>query len=144
MSNFLSEFQDLISLYHDATEALKNNMSAVDSSDVGALAEAILKQRNRLAGIDQMGIRVSRLYDSWKEIEFQSDQNSRKQVQAAMAAVKAEAANLNELCGNCVKMLETARNKRGEQLENIGKRKQYLKAMKPIKGNYPKFIDSLY
>jgi hypothetical protein len=144
MNNSLSEFQELISLYHDATEALKNVMSAVDVSDVNTLAKAILKQRNRLAGIDQIGIRVSRLCDSWKTIESQLDQNSRKQVQAAMSAAKSEAAKLNELCGNYAKMIETARNKRGAQLDNIGKRKQYLKAMKPVKGNYPKFIDSLY
>jgi hypothetical protein len=144
MNNSLLEFEELISLYQDATEALKNSMSAVDSSNVGALAEAILKQRDRLTRIDQMDIRVSRLCASWKAIEFQLDQNSRKQVRAAMAAAKSEAAKLNETCGNCAKMLETARNKRGEQLENIGKRKQYLKAMKPVKGNYPKFIDSLY
>jgi hypothetical protein len=144
MNNSLSEFQELLRLYHDATEALEDSISTVDLSDIDALANAILKQRTTLTGIDQMGIRVSHLCDSWKAIEFQLDQNSRKQVHAAMAAAKSEATKLNELCGNYTKMLETAQNKRGEQFGNLGKRKQYLKAMKPVKGNYPKFIDSLY
>ncbi len=143
MNDTLAEFQKLIRQYHDASEALAKASLVHDVSDIGAFAKAILQQRDRLAGIDQLSGRIIRFCDSIRSNEIQLDSQSRKQALAAMAAAKEEAAKLNELCENCAKMLETSKNKRGKQLGDIGKRRQYLKAMKPVKGNYPKFIDSL-
>jgi hypothetical protein len=144
MNNLLSEFQELIAQYHDASDALAKAMSNVDSSDVDAISKVILRQSDCLGKVDQMNDRVSRLCNSWKTLESQCDQETRKKTLAAKASAKVEAAKLNELCAKCIKLLETARNKQGEELENIGKRKQYLQAMKPVKGNYPKFIDTTY
>jgi hypothetical protein len=62
----------------------------------------------------------------------------------AIATAKSEAVRLNNQCSDCVKKLEAAQERLGEGLEKIGKHHQYLNIMKPVKGNYPKFIDSLY
>jgi hypothetical protein len=142
MNNSLSEFQDLISFYREAAATLTNKLSVIDASDAGALAEFVLKNRDCLARIDEMSDRVSRLCDSWKDIELQLDQESRNQTQAAMAAAKAEAIKLNDVCRMHSQILEAVRNRLGEQLECIGKRNLHLKSIKPVQHNFPKFIDS--
>jgi hypothetical protein len=142
MNNYLSEFQELISFYHEAAATLMNELSVINASDAGALAEFVLKNRDCLARIDEISDRVSRLCDSWKDVELQLDQESRNQTQAAIAAAKAEAIKLNAVCQKHSQILEAVRNRLGEELGCIGKRNLHLKSIKPIQHNFPKFIDS--
>jgi hypothetical protein len=144
MNSPLSELQHLIDFYRDATETLANASCNVDAGDLGAFAKSILQQRNCLVRIDQMGAQVSKLIDSWKAVESSFDDKVRNDMQLAIATAKTEAVKLNNQCGDCVKKLEAAQERLGEDLEKIGKHHKYLNNMKPVKSNYPKFIDSLY
>jgi hypothetical protein len=144
MNNPLSELQHLIDFYRDATETIANATCHVDTKDLGALANSIVQQRNCLAKIDQMGAQVSKLIDSWKAVEFNFDEKVRNDMQMAIATAKSEAVKLNNQCSDCVKKLEAAKESAGDGLEKVGKHHRYLNSMKPVKGNYPKFIDSLY
>lgn len=144
MNNPLLELQHLIDFYRDATETLVNATCRVDTKDLGALATSIVQQRNCLAKIDQMGAQVSKLIDSWKAVEFSFDDKVRNDIYMAIATAKTEAVKLNNQCSDCVMKLEAAQESLGEGLQRIGKHHKYLNNMKPVKGNYPKFIDSLY
>jgi hypothetical protein len=144
MNDPQSELQNLIDFYRDATETIANAACPVDAEDLGALAKSILQQRNCLARIDQMDAQVSQLINAWKAVEFSSDDKVRNDMTRAIATAKAEAVRLNNQCGDCVKKLEAAQERLREGMEKIGKHHRYLNTMKPVKNNYPKFIDSLY
>ncbi len=144
MNNPLSEFQDLIALYRNAAEKLTGIFKTVDAADNRALSQSILKHRDVLTQISRMEVRASQLWDSWKAIESQLDPKSRKEVTSAIEKAKAEATRLKDLCSEHANILEAVREKLGEGLDKVGKHNQYLKCMKPVKGNFPKFIDSLY
>jgi hypothetical protein len=143
MSNFTVEFRALARMYHEA-ESLLYSTPICDTSDTGAFAEFILRQRDCMGNIERMNMKVDQLWDSWERIEPQLDSISRNEARSAMAEAKAEALRLKQVCENRAKKLEAARDRLGFELGIIKKRSQHLKSIQPVKNNYPKFIDSLY
>jgi|WetSurMetagenome_2_1015567.scaffolds.fasta_scaffold676591_2 hypothetical protein len=141
MSDFTAEFQELAEIYREA-ESLLNSIPIYDLSDTGAFADSILRQRDCLANIQRMKVKVDQLCDSWEKVESQLDSQSRNETLSAMTDAKTEALKLKRVCENRAQTVEAARDRLGAELGIIGKRSRHLKSLQPVKNNYPKFIDS--
>jgi hypothetical protein len=144
MNNFASEFQDVFQLYLKLGEELEKLMDVKDSKDSQALVRFILQNRDCLVRVEQMNSRVRQLSDDWRKCRDKLDPKSRNEARNLAEAARAQAVRLKNLCTIQAQKLETARDKLGKGLAEIGKGTRFLKSIKPIKNNYPKFIDSLY
>jgi uncharacterized coiled-coil DUF342 family protein len=144
MSALAEEFQDVFQLYLKLSEELTKIIDADDSKDPLELVDSILKNRDCLNRIENMNFRVLRLSEDWEKYRSRLGPESPDEVRDLAGSAKAQAIKLRELCNLYEQKIRAIRDKLGENLEEVGKGSQYLKSVKPIKYNYPKFIDSLY
>jgi hypothetical protein len=142
MNTILSELQELIALYRDSAEKLALVSNRTRQADEETLADSILQQQNNLKTIHAMDSRVTRLTALWKTTESQFDPESRKEVQLAIEILKTEGRRTKALCDILTQRIQAIKENLGKNLEKVGKHNQYLDCIKPVKCNYPKFIDS--
>lgn len=144
MNNLVSEFQALSQLYLQIEQEISGVMSAQDPKDSQLLARSILRNRECLARIEQMNSRVLCLSNEWKKHRADLDPQTRNETEALAAAVRAQIARITSVFDGRARVLIEARNRLEKELEEIGKGGRYLKSIKPVQNNYPKFIDSVY
>jgi hypothetical protein len=144
MNNLADEFRDVFNLYIKLGEELTGIMDVDDSKDAQVLIKSILQNRDCLERITQMNSRVMQLSDNWAKCRNHLDPESRSEACDLAAAAKAQAVRLQELCRVQTEKLQRVRDDLGKNLAEIGKGSQFLKSIKPVKNNYPKFVDSLY
>jgi hypothetical protein len=144
MNALAAEYQDVFKLYLRLSQDLAKIMDVSDSQNPQAFVESILENRDNLARIEQMNSRVLQLSDACEKCRASLDPESREEVGNMAQAAKVQAIRLKELCGMHAQKIQAARDQLGDRLAQMGKGAQCLQSMKPIKNNYPKFIDSLY
>jgi hypothetical protein len=144
MTNFVSEFKAMAATYSEIGEELASALEVDDSQNSKSLIQSILANRDSLSRIGQMNSRVILVSDEWKKSRATIDSKSWDEINRLAENALRQAVRLNHLCSLTAKKLESAREKLGTALSEIGKGAQYLKSVKPAKSNYPKFIDSLY
>jgi hypothetical protein len=144
MTNLADEFRDVFSLYIKLGIELTRIMDVGDSKDPQVLIKSILQNRDCLERITQMNSRVVQLSDTWVKCRNHLDPKSRSEVHDLVASAKAQAVRLQELCSVQTEQLRRVRDDLGKNLAEIGKGSQFLKSIKPVRNNYPKFVDSLY
>jgi hypothetical protein len=144
MSALAAEFQDVFHLYLELSEKLTRIISAGNLKNPDTIAESVLRNRDCLVRIEQMNSRVLQLSDDWQKSRNKLDPASRNEIRNLAEAARTQAIALRELCRIHVQKLQTALDKTGKDLAEIAKGAQYLKSIKPVKNNYPKFVDSLY
>jgi hypothetical protein len=142
MNTLASDFQNVFQLYLRLGQDLTRILDSDDSNDPQALVHSILANRDCLARIEQMNSLVLQLSISWEKCRDDLDPASMNEVQALAQAVKAQAIHLKELCSIHAQKIQNARDKLCCQMAELEKADQHLKILKPIKNNYPKFIDS--
>jgi hypothetical protein len=143
MRDFAGEFGALSQAYDQLNEELSATWNQ-SSGDPKALAGCILLSSGCLARIEQMNTRVLRLTQEWKERRPALDARSRQQVDGLAENARRQAIRLHDLCSSQAQKLNDVKAKIERDLAELGKGAQYLKSIKPIKSNYPKFIDSMY
>ena len=144
MNHLADQFRDIFNLYIKLGEELTRIMDVGDSKDPQVLVESILQNRDCLERIAQMNSRVVQLSENWANCRNNLDPESRSETHNLAAAAKAQAVRLQELCGVNTEKLRRVRDDLGKNLAEIGKGSQFLKSIKPVRNNYPKFVDSLY
>jgi len=144
MNALASEYQDVFKQYlrlsHELAEIMEENQSQNDRE----LIESILRNRDSLVRIQQMNSRIEQLTDICNKFRSDLDLESQKQLQNLAQAAKAQAIHLKELCHIHAQKMQAAKDLLGRRLAEVGKGSQFLGSIKPIKNNYPKFIDSQY
>ncbi len=144
MTDLISEFRDIIALYLKIGEELAKILQVDDSRDPQALVQAILKHRDCLDQITQMSSRVKAASDSWKMCGSHLDSKSRDETRDLAETAHAHVARLKALCDIHAEKLKIARGRLEKSLAEINQGSRYLRSLKPVKNNYPKFIDSLH
>jgi hypothetical protein len=144
MTTYIAEFQEVFHGYLRLADDLAKIMDVDDPQNPQILVQSILKNCSCLNRIVQMNTRVIRLSEEWEKQSNQSDPQSRNEVSKLIEAAKAQAVRLQTLCSISSEKLENLRDDLGKSLEELGKGAQYLKSIKPVKNNYPKFIDNNY
>lgn len=112
------------------------------SDDAGALAVSIIQNGSSLAGIEQMNSTVQALATDWATVRDRLDSQSRGEIERLLEAVKEQVIGLNELCTDGTARLQAEKCSMQEGLKELGKGSQFLKSVKPVRSNFPKFIDS--
>jgi uncharacterized coiled-coil DUF342 family protein len=144
MNNLLSEFRDLLAVYHDLGDKLAQIVQVDVAEDSQALPRSILQNRDCIERITQMNARVAQLTDRWKKCRKQLDSTTNDETRKLVDAVKAQVVRLQKMCSINAEKLLVTRNNLENHLAEIGKGSQYLKSLKPANNNYPKFIDSMH
>ncbi len=133
-----SELQGLSELY----SRLSAELSPVTEGDSTAAVEATLRNKELFERIERMNTRLVQLVQEWKAISPSLDPDSRQRARSLARRALEEAIRLSRLCEERLAMIESYREKIGLQLGEINRGFNFLSSIKPLKGNFPKFIDS--
>jgi hypothetical protein len=144
MNALACDFQDVFQLYLRLGQDLTRILNEDNSADPQALVQSILGNRDCLVRIEQMNSRVLELSDNWEKCRDNLDPSSINEIRDLAQAAKAQAIRLKELCGIHTQKLQITRDELCSRMAELNKADQHLKSLKPIKTNYPKFIDSQY
>jgi len=144
MANKLAEeFRDLLELYVKLTADLTRIADTGESEeDPQALIQSILDNHSCLTDIQQLNKRLIQLYDVWKGKEASAGLTDGDEVRVVVKDVREQVRQLEKLCSFGVQKVEARRKQLSTELMTLGKGSRYLEMLKPIKENYPKFIDS--
>ncbi len=143
MKDFAREFQAISQIYEQVREELIRMLSAIDANNPRALVKSILQNRACLAKIDQMDSKVHQLSDEWKKHRLTLDLKSRTGIDGIVDAAHGQAIRLHQFCDIQARKVQAGRDRLEKDLAELGKGARYLKSIKPVKSNYPKFIDSM-
>jgi hypothetical protein len=144
MNALAAEFQDVFKFYLRLTQDFAGILDENNSQNPQQLIESILRNRDSLTRIEQMNARIMQLSDTCDKCRVNLDLKSRKEIDNLAQAAKAQAIRLKELCGIHAQKIQATRDDLGRRMAEIGKGAQFLESIKPIRNNYPKFIDSRY
>jgi hypothetical protein len=144
MSAIVTEYKEVFQLYLRLGRELTKIMDIDDTKNPQVFVESILANRDYMTRIEQLNARVLQLSEDWEKYRSSIDPEMEEQIRELATAAKAQAVQLKELCSIHAQRLQIIRDKLEKDLAEIGKGAEYLKSVKPIKNNYPKFIDSLY
>jgi hypothetical protein len=139
---FDSELQCLSELYSRLSTEFASLSSCGKPGDASATAGCILRNEDLFARLEQMNSRLLELAAKWEQLSPQLDPASRRQTQQLAGKVREQAVRLASLGEERIVELETLRGRLGWELGNIKMGARYLESVKPLKTNYPKFIDS--
>jgi len=143
MNNLAEEFRDVLNLYVRLTADLTRIADAGRSEeDPQALIQSILDNRSCLTEIQQLNKRLAQLYGAWKDKEANSSLSAGDEIYGVVDDVREQMEQLEKLCGLNVQKVEERRKQLTDELTNIGKGSRYIKMLKPVQENHPKFIDS--
>ncbi len=142
MKMFDSELQYFSELYSRLSSEFASLSKSGQAGDSSATVACILRNEDLFARLEQMNSRLLQLATEWEQLSPQLDSASRRQTQQLAGKVREQALSLASLCEERILEIETLRGKLGWELGNIKKGARYLESVKPLKTNYPKFIDS--
>ncbi len=143
MRSFQSELQYLSELYHALRLDLTNLIGNPKSDNATSVVAATLHNRELLGRIEQMNTRVAQLAHEWDILSDRLDPTIRKEIVALAERARNEGAQLLFLCTSLLGELEGRRGNLKMQLAEVCKGSRFLQSVKPLKNNYPKFVDSL-
>ena len=144
MNTLTADFQDVFSLYLRLGEELTRVLDVEDSKDPQALVESVLENQDCLARIEQMNARILQLSESWGKCRDQLDPDSQIKIRDLAQASRAQALRLKDLCAKHAQKIQATRDQWGRKLDELARGARYLQSVKPVKNNYPKFVDSVY
>jgi hypothetical protein len=142
MNTLAAEFREIFKIYIKLSEELTKILGVPDSINAQSLIASILKNGECLSRIEQMNSRIQRLSIEWANSQTSLDPESRKEVLELVESIRKQAVQLNDLCNINAEKIQAAKGSIEKDLDELGKGAQFLKSVKPIKNNYPKFIDS--
>ena len=145
MNKLAEEFREVLNLYVKLTGDLARIADAGRSEgNPQALIQSILDNQSCLTEIQQLNTRLTQLYDVWKnkETSGSSAANEMDEIRGIVNDVQAQMRQLEKLCDRGVQKIEDRRKEISDELATVGKGSRYLKMIKPVQENHPKFIDS--
>jgi hypothetical protein len=145
MDKLAEEFRDVLGLYVRFTADLARIADAGNSEEAPqALIQSILDNRSCLTEIQQLNKRLERLYGVWKDKEANFSLPAGDEIRGVVNDVRAQMQQLEKLCSLGIQKIEARRKQLSDELANVGKGSRYLKMIRPVQENHPKFIDSAY
>lgn len=143
MKSFECELQDLSALYRKLQETLAVSDEPGPREGTTALIQRVLQNRELLSCIEEMDSRIRQLVAEWEKSRDRLDPASRSSIRQTAETLRIEAMNLNRMVDECTQQIESSRVYLKQKLAEIQKGERFLESVKPIRINYPKFIDSL-
>jgi hypothetical protein len=136
------EFEKLHKTYAALAQELGKAFEAGSYERTEDAAAAVLANRECLSRIEQMNARVLQISAAWQKQCALLDPQSQHEARYFLAAATAEASRLKEICDVHAQKLSTAQSRILRDMADLAKGTRLLHSLRPVKGNYPKFIDS--
>jgi hypothetical protein len=143
MKLFFSELEYLRELYGRLEGEITAAQQHASELDAAELAEAVLKNRDLLRRIDQMNSRVLQLVEEWQTFKLSIREEQRTEIQNLAQSVSRKGWELHASCTRALTSLSARVRKLQEELSEVGRGNRFLDSVKPVRGNYPKFVDSV-
>jgi hypothetical protein len=137
-----AEFEEAILTYKRLGKDLSQILCMPESQNCRTLIHSILNNKRCLSEIEMMNSRIAQLSKKWIICREKLDRQTREEISKLVEATKMEAMKLNQLCNLAIEKITKAKVEMKEGIKEAGKGAQFLQSVKPIKNNYPKFIDS--
>ena len=143
MNKLNEEFRDILGSYVKLTADLNRIADSGNSqNDPQALTQSILDNHSCLTEIQQLNKRMTELYGVWKDKEKNFELSAGDEIRGVVDDIREQMRQLEKLCGFETEKIEDRRKQLVDELEKVGKGSRYLKLLKPVRENYPQFIDS--
>jgi hypothetical protein len=143
MANLNSDLKHLNELYFKLEDELNSVKNIAVKNDNAALTESVLRNRACLAQIEQLNSQAIQLSKQFEQSGSQLDPDRRKEAQNLISSLRERALRLSQTCGIIIQRLEAAKADIEKEFSKMQKGINYLNSIKPVKNNYPKFVDSL-
>ncbi len=143
MEPFESALQHLSGLYRDLHETMAAFDEPGPGKDTTAPLDQVLQNRELFSQIKLMDSHVATLAAEWKNLRDRLDPASRSRIRQLAEDLRNQASTLKPIVDRRVSQIEYTRAHLKRKLAEIQKGEQFLRSVKPIRFNYPKFIDSL-
>lgn len=142
MHQFLSDLRYLAELYaRFGAEFLDLNASSMENS-TASLSVAVIQNQELISRIEQMDSRLYLLAEEWEKIRNRLSPPIREEIIALAASVSNTAISLACRCRQKIQELEQGLGRLRMEMESLQQGSRYLQTMRPVKSNYPKFIDA--
>jgi hypothetical protein len=139
-----AQFEELQRTYAALAEKLGRAFGIGSVENTEATAASVLMNREYLSRIEQMNTRVFQITAAWQKDRALLDPEIQDKIGYFIAAALAEALRLKEICDAHAQRLRTLRTRILKDMADLGKGARLLHSLRPVKGNYPKFIDSTF
>jgi septation ring formation regulator EzrA len=139
-----ADFKELHKTYLALAEELGKAFEGGSEERTEAAAAAVLANRECLSRIEQMNAKVLQISAAWQKQRALLDPGSQDEARHFLAAANAEALRLKEICDIHAQKLRTIQTRILKDIADLGKGSRLLHSLRPVKGNYPKFIDSTF
>ena len=144
MNNLAEEFRDLRDLYIKLTADF-SRIAAVGKSgeDQQPFIQSIIDNQNCLTEIQQLNNRFTKLYGVWKDKDKNNGNfTDEDEIRGFVDDIENQMRQIENLCESGITKAEAWRKQLSDELANVGKESSYVKSLKPVQENHPKFIDS--
>ena len=132
-----SELQSL----SDAYEALRCRL--FDGGDcTSSPSDPVLASEELIARVGQLDRRLAQIAAEWLDSRNRIDPARRAQIERLVSEASAHLRQLQRVCGSHVQKLEHAVEQISQELGELDRGMRYLASVRPIKNNFPKFVDS--
>jgi len=144
MKNLAEEFRDVLNLYIKLTADLARIVDVGNpGDDPHTFIQSILDNRNCMTEIQQLNNRLTQLYSVWNNKGKNNDNSTDDgEIRGIVDDIERNIRKVENLCDNGITKAEEWRKQLSDELANIGKESRYVKSLKPVQENHPKFIDS--
>jgi hypothetical protein len=143
MQALLAELRSLDELYGRLKNALTALGNSLQSQNLAALTDATLRYRDLFMQLGQMNARADRIAQHWNNSAGSMEPAIKEQILSLAAKVKEEGTQVSILCTKLHQQLQHNRGAYEKRLDEVRKGRSYLHSARPLKTNYPKFLDSL-
>ena len=144
MNNLAEEFRDLRDLYIKLTADFTRIADGGKSGDDQQIfIQSIIENQNCLTEIQQLNNRFAQLYGTWKDREKNNGSFAYEdEIRGVVDDIENQMRQIENLCESGITKAEVWRKQLSDELANVGKESRYVKSLKPVQENHPKFIDS--
>jgi hypothetical protein len=142
-NDLASTFRDLHEFYLKMMGELSEQLRPEKSMPTQIIVESIIRNRNLLVQIEQMNTRIFELKEKWGKFHARLDETSRAEVRTFAAAAEEQAVRLHTLLTHRLQTLKSLRIELKKESDELLAGIHFLNSIKPVKCNYPKFIDSI-
>jgi hypothetical protein len=137
----LSALQDLDRLYGEIEGEVFGD-SASQALETAALTDPIIRNRQLIVRLGQMGARLSKNTAQWLQRRDRVSREEREQVRKLADPIRLRASRLLRCCEDRARQLETCLAGLQGELCQVRNGVRFLQSSRPARINYPKFIDS--
>lgn len=128
--------------FRDLYEALRHRLFDCGGASSRRTSDAVFANEELISRVGQLSERVSEIASHWHDIRDRLDAGRRGQIEGLAAAVSAQLLQLQQLCGAHARNLDHEMQQISRELGELERGSRYLASARPVKTNFPKFVDS--